>query len=208
MPLGLILKKLLARMLFPVPMVLLVLGVGTWLVLAKKSSPRRKTVGKWLLIGGMGYLLVCSVFGSFLLDRLERSYPVFRIGAWFDVSQEYVIGVAGNAYYADPAIPEACRFNDHMLLRLWEAGRIARLFKTKSVRCRIVVSQPNKYASVEQRLAALRAYFAIFNIMPEQVELVDGCLNTRQEVLAFRKYPGQLILVSEAFHPNLRFFYY
>ena len=200
MPLSMILKKLVGRLLFPVPVTLLLLGIGAWLILSRKSSPRRKAVGKWLLLGGFVYLLTISVLGTFLLERWERQYPVFTMGSQFDASPEYVIAVAGSMFIPDNAIPAESRFNHDMLLRLGEAARIARMFDMKSVRYRIVVSQQSPLATAEQRLTAVRAYFAAFGIAPERVALVDGSLNTRQEVLAFGKYPGSLILISNAFH--------
>lgn len=195
------LKKLVSRFFFPVPMILILLGAGTWLILWKtENASRRKTIGKWLLIGGIGYFLIISFVGSLLLNCFKRQYPVFTVDPSFDVSQEYVIAVAGVSYIPDASIPETCRFNEHMLLRLWEAGRIAHLLEAKAIRYRIVVSLQNPETPAEQRLSALKAYFAVTGLAPERVELVDGYLNTRKEILAFSQYPGRLILVSNAYH--------
>ncbi|MDD3117787.1 MAG: ElyC/SanA/YdcF family protein [Victivallales bacterium] len=195
-----ILKKFIGRIFFPLPVTLMLLGLGAWLVLARKSSPRRRRWGKWLLLGGIGYLLFISLTGTLWLNCLKRSYPMFRIDAQIDPAREYVIAVAGNGFIPDPALPEGNRFSDEMLLRLGEAGRIARLLQEKGIRCRIVVSQPDWLASEEQRLAALRACLVPLGIAAERIELVGDALNTSQEIKAFGRYSGALILVSSAFH--------
>jgi len=180
-------------------MVLIALIIGTWLVLSKKSSPRRKTIGKWLLISTIAFLGFIGISGNFWLDMLKKNYPAFTFPSGIDPNAEYVIAVAGNAFIPDEKLPAECRFNDSMLLRLWEAGRIARMMESQKRRYRLVISLQD-YTPAEKRLAALHSYFALFGIAAERVTLQDGTLNSQAEVKAFSRHPGKIILVSEAYH--------
>ncbi len=195
---GLYLKKILMRVFFPVPLLGIVLLAGTWLVLSRKSTVRRRTVGKWLLIGGLAAYYLLGVCGWMLLQPLVTRYPVLEPETL--PPEPYVLAVFGSGFFEDEGIPDAGRFNDGMIVRLHEAGRIAYTLEQRRIPYILAVSVSNFYAAEEQKLAALQAFFVPFGIPPERLHLIDGALNSRDEIQEFLRLPGRPVLISEAFH--------
>lgn len=195
----LLLKKLFARLFFPLPLTLLLLAVGIFLLWPRNISPRRKTAGIALMAAAALFLAFGGIFGDVLLRQLTSRYTPLDPAA-LPERNDYVIAVAGNAFYDAPHLPRAHRFNDKMLLRLSEAASLACGLEQRGLPYQIVVSLNHPTASEEERLAALHAYFGTFGIDPEYVSLIGDAQNTRQEIRAFSAIPGRLLLVSDAFH--------
>lgn len=195
----LILKKLFARLFFPLPLTLLLLVAGIILLWPRTLSPRRKTAGVALVAAAAFLLAFGGIFGEALLRQLTSRYTPLD-PAELPARNDYVIAVAGNAFHDAPHLPRAHRFNDKMLLRLSEAALLACGLEQRNLPFRIVVSLNHPTASEEERLAALHAYFGTFGIAPERVTLIGDARNTRQEIRAFSTVPGRILLVSDAFH--------
>lgn len=199
MSLLLLAKKLFARLFFPMPLTLLLLAAGIFLLWPRNLSPRRKTAGIALVAAAALFLAFGGIFGDMLLRQWTGKYPPLDPAA-LPERNDYVIAVAGNAFYDAPHRPPTHRFNDKMLLRLSEAALLARGLEQRSLPYRILVSLAHPDASEAERLAALHAYFGTFGIAPEHISLIGNAQNTRQEIRAFSAVPGRFLLVSDAFH--------
>ncbi len=196
MPVLLLLKKLLARLLFPIPLIGLLLTAGLLLHFFGKTGRR---AGRWFLFAGIGLYLLLGIIGHWLLVPLTGAYPPLE---WetLSASESCCIVVAGNAISNDENRPDACRFNDSMATRLREAARIGTGLTRRNIPFSIVAADCTRGITTESKLAALRAFFADYRIEPERIELLEQALTSRQEVRGFLNYPGKKILVSEAFH--------
>ena len=192
------LKKVLVRALFPVPLIGIVLAVGVWLVLSRKSTPRRRTVGKCLLIGGLALYYLVGVCGWMLLQPLILRYPPLNPESL--APEPYLLAVAGSGFLADDGLPDDCRFNDAMTVRLHEAARIAHVLERRGIPYTVAVAIANPDASPERKRTAAVAFLAPYGVPQERVRVIEGALNSRQEVRAFLQLPGRPILISEAFH--------
>ena len=165
------LKKLIARLFFPVPFIFLLLAAGLALLLWPRLGRRCRLAGKILLCAGTALFLLLSVFGGGLLKTLTSQYV--PLDPETVPAEACTVVVAGSGFGMAESVPPELWFNDGMLLRLHEAGRIAR---------------------------ALEAFLGAYGVPPERIGLIEDALNSRQEVIAFSKLPGRKILVSEAFH--------
>ena len=191
-------KKLIARLLFPVPFLLLVLAAALALLLWPKGGKRCRTAGKALLLAGIALLLIGSLCGRLMLLTLTGVHPVLRPEELPE--EHYSIVVAGHGFHAEPGVPPERWFDDEMQLRLHEAARIGRTLKEREIPFRIVASITGRHDAPERKREALEAFFRHYGIPSEQLSFLETALNSRQEVLAFRKEPGRKILVSEAYH--------
>ena len=195
----LIFKKIFARFLFPLPLFLLLSALGLWLALSRRRWAWQRRAGAILLICLWSCCWLIGVFGGGLLRWYASGYR--SLGAErFSADGTYLIGVAGSSFVNDQGLPESCRFNDSMLLRLWETGRLAQLARQAGAEYRVVVSCQNDKVLAEERLRCIVAFMETMDIPKDKVNLLDGTQNSRQEILGFIKYPGQLIVVSEAYH--------
>ena len=69
------LKKLIARLFFPVPFIFLLLAAGLALLLWPRLGRRCRLAGKILLCAGTALFLLLSVFGGGLLKTLTSARP-------------------------------------------------------------------------------------------------------------------------------------
>ena len=195
----LLIKKLISRCFFPVPFWLFLSAVGLWLVLSRRRWGWQRRAGAGLLIGLWGFAWLIGITGGGLLRWYASGYRA--LGAeMFASGETYVLGVAGSSFVNDQRLPESCRFDDNMLLRLWEAGRLAQLARDAGAEYRVVVSCQNGKVAPEERLRCIVAFMDTMGIPEDKISLLDGTLNSRQEILGFMKYPGQLVVISEAYH--------
>ena len=191
-------KKLIARLLFPVPFLLLIFVTGTVLLLWPKLGPRCRKTGKALLVTGLLIFLVASLAGRLMLLSLTGVYPPLKPEELPEA--DYAIVVAGHGFHAEPDVPPERWFDDEMQLRLHEAARIGQLLGERKIPYRIIASITGKGDAPERKREALNAFLGHYGIPPDRITFIENALNSRQEVLAFRKEPGRKILVSEAYH--------
>lgn len=115
------LKKFLSPLLFPVPIIVLLLGVG----LALLWFTRRQRTGKVFVTSGFALLVVLScTWATFpLLHSLERIHgtPIETALA----PAKWVV-VLGGGTYADPSLPLIARANTGTITRLVEGIRLHR----------------------------------------------------------------------------------
>lgn len=192
------LKKLVARLFFPVPFIFLLLAAGLALLLWPRLGRRCRLAGKILLCAGTALFLLLSVFGGGLLKTLTSQY--LPLDPETVPAEACTVVVAGSGFGMAESVPPELWFNDGMLLRLHEAGRIARALARRGhrLRRRRVDGRRGERYRVEAR--ALEAFLEVYGVPPERIGLIEDALNSRQEVIAFSKLPGRKILVSEAFH--------
>jgi uncharacterized SAM-binding protein YcdF (DUF218 family) len=188
-------RKMIARLVFPVPLVFEFILLGSLFLLFQRT----KRAGRILIGTGITLLYFFSipVVGDSLLGRLERQSHALNVAA-LSGSTHYVIGVVGNGLRHCESGCEGC-FNDFFLVRLQEAGRICRNLESRSVPYELVVSVATEMP-MEMKHDALINYFSSFSIPAERIHLVENALNSKMEVDAFSQWDGQLILVSNAFH--------
>lgn len=118
------LKKLVARLFFPVPFIFLLLAAGLALLLWPRLGRRCRLAGKILLCAGTALFLLLSVFGGGLLKTLTSQY--LPLDPETVPAEACTVVVAGSGFGMAESVPPELWFNDGMLLRLHEAGRIAR----------------------------------------------------------------------------------
>ncbi|NLF93474.1 MAG: YdcF family protein, partial [Oligosphaeraceae bacterium] len=159
----------------------------------------QRRIGALLLVVLWGCTWLTGIFGGGLLRWYASGYHSLGTDS-FRSGERYVLAVAGSSFVNDQRLPASCRFDDSMLLRLWEAGRLAQLAAAVGAEYQVVVSCQNGKVPPEERLRCVTAFMATMGIPEDRVELVDGTLNSRQEILAFIGRPGQLVVVSEAYH--------
>ena len=193
----LLLKKLVARLLFPAPLLFLLFAVGLALILWPGLGKRRRLAGKILLCAGTALFLFASLGGHWVLSTLTDRYSPLDLATLPD--GKYTLAVAGSGFYSDSSLPPEHRFNDPMLLRLHEAGRIGRALEKRGLEYTVYASVVGAPPTAEKRLA-LEALLGQYGIPPERIGLCENALNSRQEVIAFSARPGRKILISEAFH--------
>ena len=191
------LKKLSARLFFPVPFIFLLLAAGLALLLLPRLGRRCRLAGKILLCAGTALFLLLSVFGGGLLKTLTSQYV--PLDPETVPAEACTVVVAGSGFGMAESVPPELWFNDGMLLRLHEAGRIARALARRGIDCAVAVSMVGEDGT-EPKRRALEAFLGAYGVPPERIGLIEDALNSRQEVIAFSKLPGRKILVSEAFH--------
>lgn len=192
------LKKLVARLFFPVPFIFLLLAAGLALLLWPRLGRRCRLAGKILLCAGTALFLLLSVFGGGLLKTLTSQY--LPLDPETVPAEACTVVVAGSGFGMAESVPPELWFNDGMLLRLHEAGRIARALARRGIDCAVAVSMVDEENDTESKRRALEAFLEVYGVPPERIGLIEDALNSRQEVIAFSKLPGRKILVSEAFH--------
>ncbi|MDD4098995.1 MAG: ElyC/SanA/YdcF family protein [Lentisphaeria bacterium] len=219
------LRKILSRVMFPVPVLLQIGLLGAMLLIWKRT--RRTGVALLLCSQVLLALFSLPLLSDSLLDRLERTYPPLtesRLQDWCRTAAPtglLVIGVAGSGFRAtetgadtaadtEAVLPAAgsmatgqddlrAGFNDDFLVRLQEASRIARLLEMSGRDYRLAVSISSSVA-IETKVAALEQYFFPYGIAPERLVLIDNAVNSKAEIACFEALGGPLILVSSAFH--------
>ncbi len=195
----LIVKKIFSRIFFPVPFLLLLGFLGIYLAFFRRER-RWKRWGKRLLILDFSLFLLMSLSGDWLYDYWCRQYQPPAVESLVEEEGPFLICVFGSGFYADPALPDACRFNDTMQVRLNEAARLAVALQNRQRPYLLAASVFHEEADAALKQQALNAFLARYGIPPEHIILIDQAQNTRQELSEFLKYPGRPILVSEAYH--------
>ncbi|MBS1371637.1 MAG: YdcF family protein [Lentisphaeria bacterium] len=193
----LLLKKLIARLLFPVPFLLLTFTAGAFLMMWPKLGPRCRAAGRALLLSGIVLLFIGSVLGQHWLHTLTKVYlPLDPDGL---PAENYTLVVAGHGFHAEQGVPPERWFDDEMQLRLHEAARVARTLEQRQIPYRLVASIAGRKSASAKR-EALEAFLGHYGVPAEKISFIDDALNSRQEVLAFKKEPGRKILISGSYH--------
>ena len=186
--LGFYLKKVLGMALMPIPLVLVALCVGLFLL------RRRPRAGKGVIAGATLFLLLTSwqPVADSLLAPFEDDFPIF------DVRQPVaVVVVLGGCHVTDDSLPPAAQLCATSLHRLTEGVRIL----AANPEARLFVSG---FAGVDRRAHAdvLREVAIALGVEATRIEAFPEPRDTAEEAAAMapalRDVP--FALVSEASH--------
>ncbi len=193
-----LLKKLVSRALFPLPLCLGFMLLGFILL----RLTRRKKTGYFLLVSGAVLLLLFSnaTVSRGLLRPLEYAYPAFhpdfQPGQDAPMAGPVWICVAGSAWTPNRSIPLTSRMDPFFAERMLEAARVSRMFEE----ARLVVCMASP-GTREQKQAFQDAYAELTGIAPRPEILVE-VINTESEIVALQKLVGETrtVMVSSASH--------
>jgi uncharacterized SAM-binding protein YcdF (DUF218 family) len=187
-----VLKKIVSRFLFPLPLSLEFILVGLCLV----WLTRRQRAGKILITFGAFLLTALSYpFASTPLVRvLERRYPAYVVPAAREspgASPTYIVVLGGRAN-RDPAVPVTSRISSDLLARLAEALRLHREIPGS----KLILSGSSGSAE------ALSSVAQVFGASPQDILLTPEPRDTEEEALRISALVGKapLILVTSATH--------
>jgi uncharacterized SAM-binding protein YcdF (DUF218 family) len=189
----LFLKKLLGRLLSPLPigLELLVAGLIFW------RFTRRKRLGKALVITSAIWMALIGYpwLPELLLPGLTKQYPPLS-AAQVQAAKPMVIAVPGMGMTSETRYPANLRFPLEFITRLIEAVRVHRL----SPGSRILVSVSNPDMEEWEKKQALDELMGIFGVDPEKVTVLTGLKDTGEEIQEFqRRSVGKSVcLVSSA----------
>lgn len=190
------LKKIIGMLLMPIPLTLLGLGAGLWLL------QRRPLAGRSLILLSAVWLAATSwhPIADRLLAPLEDDYPMF------DLSQPVsTVVVLGGCHTSDAAMPPAAQLCSSSLFRLMEGLRIL----SANPGARLFVSG---YAASDRRPHAdvMRDVAISMGVDPARIHVFPGARDTAEEAAQMKPLLGSqpFALVSEASHlPRaMRFF--
>jgi len=183
--------KMVSRLLFPVPVILLALVAGWWIW----ARGRRVRLGKWLTGAAIGVLALMSFgpVGDGVLRPLENRYPVLdqRPDGVMDV---VVLGAGTDYVEGDPA--SLC-LNDSARARVMEGVRLAG--REEGARLVFTGSSGNEGPSCAE-LGARTA--ELMGVGRARIVVLGEPRNTREEVAAVVELLGDrpIVLVTCASH--------
>ncbi len=174
-----------------------------WLLLA--AALILPAASGWIIAAVLAAMAIGGIAGRVLLRRLSRRYP--QLDAASLPAADYLVAVPGSGY--EPCLdraPESC-FIDSFTIRLIEAGRIAAELAGCGRSCRICVSIPEYPELHQDKIMALQAFFARFNLPAERIELLEGAADSFAEIAACKRPGMTTIVVSHGWHlPRLMAF--
>ena len=207
---GFLLKKVVSRLFFPLPLGLELLVIGLLLSrFASGARPRRW--GRRLIVAGTVWLFLLSSYpvANRLLGPLEQHFPPFgekqllALSAAPARSDAVQIGVMGHGFGANTQLPPLHRIDAELSDRLDEATRVWRLLDAAGIEAHIQVSMSGS-SPVDQLQAGLSAYLIHAGLPTDRVSPHFGLMDSRQEIIAFQQHlpspTTPLILVSSASH--------
>lgn len=195
---GLMLKKVLARVFFPLPLAVIMLLAGV-LLLAFCRTRRKRVIGGVLVTLALVILYAAGTCGGWMLGTLESRYQ--RLDpSLLDAGKRYVICVAGSDFGSDGSGDRANWLPAPAVIRMGEAARIARVLEARGVNYVVVTSIANPLAASADKKLALDRFYREYGIPSSKLVLVDSAENTREEVKAFADHDGIKIMVSNAYH--------
>jgi uncharacterized SAM-binding protein YcdF (DUF218 family) len=195
-----LLKKIVSRFLFPVPLCLEVLLAGLLLLWFTRKQKTGKAVVT--LAGVLLFLFGSQFFSGMLVTPLESRYPPLFItpGAPAAVGLREVkfIVVLGGGFSPDASLPVAIQLNDTSIARLVEGIRVSKQLNS----CKLVLSGgpgPGGVSSASQVMAQLAQDLGVGR---QDMILETQSLDTDDGVRLVAPIVGQqpFILVTEALH--------
>ncbi|MGE4301666.1 MAG: YdcF family protein [Victivallaceae bacterium] len=194
---GLMLKKLAARIFFPVPLVIILLIAGIFMLVFSKKR-RRRIIGGAMTVLALLIVYLAGIFGGALQGTLENRYP--RLDpSLLDVNKRYVICVAGSDFFDDGSGDRANWLPAPAVIRMGEAARIAKDLEARGMDYVVVTSFATD-ADAADKKTAMEEFYRLYGIPSGKLVLLDRAENTREEVKEFGKHDGIKIMVSNAYH--------
>jgi uncharacterized SAM-binding protein YcdF (DUF218 family) len=186
------LKKIVSRLLFPLPLSLEILFVGLYLL----RFTRKQRAGKSLVCFGTLLLTGLSYFftANMLLRPLERRFPPFLVtsNAAVPTPTPHLIVVLGGGANNDPEVPISSRLSSGQTVRLAEGLRLHREFPGSKLILSGDAATAERMSEVAQTLG----------VGPQDILVAAGSRDTEEEARRIAPLVGQspFILVTSAAH--------
>jgi len=184
-------KKLVAPLLFPLPLCILLMGMGFALL----WFTRRQRMGRFVASAGFAILVVLS-YGvtNPVLQSLERVYPP---PSEAQLSGAKWIVVLGGGTFSDPSLPITSRATGTTLARLIEGIRLHR----KIPGSRLLLSGSAVFGSGSDA-ESMQAIALALGVAPQSIVLDDESPDTEsQAVNVARIVKGEpSVIVTSAYH--------
>jgi uncharacterized SAM-binding protein YcdF (DUF218 family) len=194
------LKKAVSFFLMPLPVCLLLMFAGLWLL---GKRPHRKS-GRRILAAGVILLLLVSnnLVSTWLILPLEGSYPATpeltadKTPPPALVRCRYVV-VLGGGHGDMEALPAVSKLSPFALARLTEGVRLLRVLPD----ARLIVSGPG-IDNHPTHASVLAAAAVSLGIAPERIIRIEAARDTEDESQAVRQIVGDapVALVTSAWH--------
>lgn len=188
-----ILKKIVAPLLFPVPLCLEILLVGLILL----WFTRRQKTGRIVVSIGVILLAVfgCGLMSNTLLGRLEHEYPPLL--SLDDVSNVKWVVVLGGGQISNPQLPVTNRLSGASLARLVEGIRLHNLLG----RSKLILSGGGASDTIPEAKVLADVAVAL-GIAGENLVLESLSRDTKDEARLIQKIVGndRFILVTSGSH--------
>lgn len=187
-----ILKKIVSRFLFPLPLSLEILVVGLYLLWFTRKQRAGKTLVSFgtLLLAGLSYFFTANM----LLHPLERRFPPFIVASHAGVSTPapHLIVVLGGGANNDPGVPITSRLSSDLMVRLAEGLRLHRDLPGSKLILSGDAEMAERMSQVVQALG----------VGPQDILLAAGSRDTEEESRRIAPLVGQspFILVTSAAH--------
>ena len=194
------LKKFISFWLMPLPFCLTAMLIGLTLM----RSPRRRRLGRALLLSGLVLLMLLSnkFVSKWLIDPLQQRYPAIpEITAQTPIPAElaacrYVVVLgAGNGYA--PGVSASNLLSSSGLARITEAVRLLRVLPD----AKLLVSGPGPKSRATHAVVLARAAAGL-GIPLNRVEYIDQARDTEEESRAVQRIVqgAPVALVTSAWH--------
>ncbi|MEY4941302.1 MAG: hypothetical protein RIQ93_3037 [Verrucomicrobiota bacterium] len=192
-------KKFVGFWIMPLPFCLALILVG--LVLAGAS--RRRRLGRWLVVSGVGLLMLCSnhMVARALMRPLETQHaaiPEMQAGTVPPALQacRYVV-VLGSGNGQSPGLSATNELSSSALARITEATRLLRVLPE----AKLIVSGPGEAREPTHAVVLARAGISL-GIDERRIVLIEQALDTEDEARFVRKLVGDtpVALVTSAWH--------
>ena len=190
---GFILKKVIARFLFPLPLGLEVIIIG-WLL---NSKSRFKKTGKVLIISGVVflYLISCIPF----IDRFMYSFEHQYLPVREHKSGISYIVVLGGGHVSEEVLPPNSQLYTSTLARVVESVRLKKLFPQAKI---IYSGGKIELADKKSNAEIMAATAVMLGVPPYDIVLEERAKDTIEEALYLKSLlkDKNFILVTSASH--------
>ena len=192
---GFILKKALGTLFMPLSICLLLLALGLFYVMLRRS---RDAIAPFVLGTLLLYAFSLNTVSGYLIRPLERAYPALNLAA-SEVAKKEVkwVVVLGSGHWTDKSLPPGAMLEEAALYRLTEGIRVARRFPGS-----ILVLSGGKYTDQQSNAQVMAAAAVDQGFDPSRIMLSDQALDTHDEALNIKSLAGQddFVLVTSASH--------
>ncbi len=191
------LKKTIAHWLMPVPLSLVLIAVGLFLL----RSPRRARLGRALLLAAVALLLTVSnkFVAQALMRPLETQYPAMPEFTAALAACDFVVVLGGGNHHT-PGVAASNLLSTAALARLVEGVRILRALPAAKL---IVTGPGNPSVPGQPTHARMLARAAEgLGVAPERIRFIETARDTEEEAQAVRRLADDapVALVTSAWH--------